>query len=339
MNWIGAFAVCLLSLSAFAKSVAPRSLRVDPPTLSWQILGPTCQAFRETPDSLPCNPAFLSQESSGTLRGGLQISDNVKYWNQAQKLVAGSADREAIQSLFRQSEDSSLSASLETSYARTYWGLAVTPYRLGYFSNIQNPSLPLIETLIFQEQNVRLQLGSFIQGPWSWGLETRVFRRQVISQKFFLTDLFVENGTDRLRPEDQNGVYLEPTLLYEFENSDWNPLATIAVTQWGYVDRKIDDFPMSPAFTLAGSVQPEVTYGHIQLGLAFHYHSELEKTLDILQGSLAYRLGFAQYLIGLSTNRQALGYNLSFHGFQAALEYAHEVNLNRLVAIQLGFEF
>lgn len=345
MRKICGFLLLIFNLCVCVKSfaqtggVSPRSLRLDPPSMSWQILGPSCQAYSDTVDGLPCHPAFLARELPGQVRGALRLSDNIKYWDEVQKLIQGTADRNTVQSLFHQAEDSSFATSMELDYFRKNWGVGVTPYRLGFFSRIQNPALPLIQTVAFQEQNIRSQIGSYLQGPWSWGLETRAFRRQIINQEFFLTDVLVEGGPARFQPQTQTGLYLEPGLLYEFENTKWNPKLTLMVTQFGFVDQKVDDFTASPELTFAGSVQPGINLGKLQMAMAVHYYSQIESAADLFQGSVMYQLGFAQYLLGISNLRQAFGYNLSYHGFQAGLEYANERNLNRVVTIQAGCEF
>lgn len=349
MNFVGFFCIiwCGLFLgNAYAETtfLAPASLRSVPDTLSWQVLGSTCTAFQKTPDSLPCHPAFTASDRAGKkIRGHLRFSDHFQNWGETQRIIRGDADRSDLEKVFQEKESSSLQASFEFSYLQENLGLSVQPGRWVYISQIENPSLPLVHLLAYQEQNFRMQLGSFIEGPWSWGVEVRPFRRQVVSQDFFVTDVLVENGSDILKPQTQNGVAIEPGMIYEVQDSSLNPKFSFLLQQWGYLDRKIEGLPLSPKGIFAGSMNPSQIWGDLQLGASLTASSETKSSWDLLQTSVSWTLDYGravgQYMLGLSKERQVFASAFLFQGLQTALQYSQEKNLNRVVTFQLGFDF
>lgn len=296
------------------------TLALSDPTA--RALGGVCFSTDVGAEALPCNPAFISRESEPDFRAQFFFGNNVSYLEEVPRILEGSGSREDVRRLFSQTRSSELEAQLEAGYRRPTFGVALMPVRWLYSSRIRNPSLPVMSILAAEERGVRAQFGSYVKNDWSWGVQLRGVSRRYVVKTFTLTDVLAEDGKSLFSAEHQQALYIEPGLLKEWPEEPWRPQLTIAMSQWGFVDRKVEEFPASPEFHLGGAVRPEVALGELELGLDSRWRSGLVGWSDPFRLGGAYRLGVTRWAASAGRSDHALGFQIRYGRLQAGLTYS-----------------
>lgn len=343
--------LAMATISSFMASIAdaaqaPRDLTLGPSGATARTLGGVCYSMDPGHQALPCNPAFIAREGGDEFKAEFFLGNNIAYLNDVTDLLAGQGDEGSVRRLFAQSRGSELEAQFEADYRRPTWGFGLTPYRVVYYSFVRNHSLPVVTVLAAQEQTLRGQLGGYIGDDWSWGVQLRGVNRRLISQTFALTDVLVENGMDTLTPERQNAFYVEPGLLKEWTDEPWKPQFTMAITQLGYVDHKIEDFPASPELHVGGAVQAPIEIGRWALGADVALGSKTKTWSDPLRLGTSYEVGMTRLEASLGRSDQSFGFLLRYGWGTGGITYNSRYVENwlgddewvRTVAFQFGVQ-
>jgi hypothetical protein len=308
-------------------------------------LGRACVAFDSADMALPCNPAFIANETVRSYRGFFYAGNNVNYLDEASKLLSGDADEQTLQQLFNQTRSSSLEANFEGAYRQETFGLAITPYRFTYSAFIRNSSLPVVTVFAVKEQTLRAQWGGFLDEEVSWGVQTRFVNRDFVGTTFSITDVLVEGGSKLLDAKKQNVLYVEPAISKEWLSYKWKPRFSLGVSQLGLYSKQYDEYPTSPEFYFATSIRPQTVYGVWQIGLSANLHSQIRGIADAVRFASAYEFGIANFMASFGQSDYALGFLAHSGSLQVGLNYDTKKIENwigqtewvRTIAVQAGF--
>jgi hypothetical protein len=331
-------------LSANALEI-PRSIALGNSDFTSRSLSSACYGMDVLLSGLPCNPAFAAKERKSHFQTEFFFGNNISYVREVSKLVDGSGDQETVERLFHQKSSSEMEASIEASYVNENWGLSYSPYRLFYYALIRNSALPTVTLFAGQEQSLAAQIASFEEGNFYWGLQLRGVDRKFILSEFTLTDALASGGSHYFDTRSQRAAYLEPGILYSFEDKDWKPQFGLTVKNVGAVDHKYEELPTNPDWHLAGSIKPPVGYGELEFGLDLLFNSYTTNAGDIPRLGTSYKLGALQALGSYGDKEYSLGFLLHYDGWNGGLTYWRrkfenllgEKDQTQTVYLELGF--
>lgn len=318
--------VATVTITSFVAVVAeaaqaPRDLTLGPSGSTARTLGGVCYAMDPGQQALPCNPAFIARDGDDDFKAEFFVGNNIAYLGDVSDLLAGEGDAGSVRRLFSQTRASEMETQFEADYRRPTWGFGFTPYRIVYYSFVRNHALPVVTVLAAQEQAVRGQFGAYMGDDWSWGVQLRAVNRRLISRTFTLTDVLVEDGSRLLEPDRQNAFYFEPGLLKEWTGERWRPQFTVAITQLGAVDRKIEDFPASPELHLGGAVHAPIELGRWELGADVALSSATKQWGDPLRLGTSYEIGMTRLDASVSRSDQTFGFLLRYGWATGGITY------------------
>lgn len=328
------FAVWVLFFAPFfalaQNPVAGRdfTLALSDPTA--RALGGVCFATDVGAEALPCNPAFIARDSDPDFRAQLFFGNNISYLEQIPSILSGDGTPEDVRKLFSQTRSSEMEAQIEAGYRRPTFGIAIMPVRWLYSSRIRNSSLPVLSVLAAEERAIRTQFGSYAGDDWSWGVQLRGVSRRFVVETFTLTDALAEGGRGLFAAETQQALYVEPGLLKEWPDEPWRPQLSMSITQWGVVDRKVEEFPASPEFHVGGSVRPDITLGEFELGVDSRWRSGMTEWSDPFRIGAAYKIGVTNWAASAGRSDHALGFQIRYGRLRAGLTYSSHWIENQL---------
>lgn len=299
----------------------PRSLALGSSDFTSRSLSTACFGMEALIEGLPCNPAFTAKERRSRFQTQFFFGNNVSYVSEVSRLLDGSGNVETVERLFDQKSSNEMEANIQASFIRETWGLRYSPYRLFYYSLIRNSSLPVITLYAGQEQSLAGQIASFAENNFYWGLQLRAVDRKFIFSEFTLTDAIADGGSEYFRTHHQRALYIEPGILYAFEEKEWKPQIGLTMKNAGMVDTKYNNFPTSPDWHLAGSVKPPVSWGELELGLDLFFNSYVEESREIPRLGVSYLLGAMQAVGSYADREYSLGFLLHYENWNGGLTY------------------
>ncbi|MBK9321882.1 MAG: hypothetical protein IPM97_02800 [Bdellovibrionaceae bacterium] len=314
------FAGFLFCASAFSIEI-PRAIALGSSDFTSKTLGSACYGMDVLAGSLPCNPAFVAKERRSIFQTQFFFGNNISYLSDIARLVDGDADAAMAERLFNQRSSSEMEASIQASFLSENWGLSFVPYRLFYYALIRNSALPTITLFAGQERSATGQIASYAEGNFYWGLQLRGVERKFVLSEFTLTDALAEGGTRHFDSKTQRAIYLEPGLLYSFEDFDWRPQTGLTIKNAGAVDRKYDGLPNSPEWHWASSIRPPLGYGELEFGVDFLFSSNAPELKDIAKFGASYRIGAVQTLASIGDSEYSLGFILQYYRWNGGLSY------------------
>jgi len=325
----GPFCVALMigtllwGLSAQAAEV-PRAFLAGNRSFLSQGLGESCYAFDLPGDTLPCNAAYISMKHEREFRANIFFGNNVEYLQEASDLVHGSASADEIQKIAGRENVSMLDANIEAGFRMPTFGIAVSPFQLTYFAHIRNPSLPEVQIYAAQEQSARLQVGSYLGDDVFWGVQLRALQRKYLSSEFFLTDALAEGGNQYFATQEQQQLFLEPSLMWAPEKGDWHPEVSASLVGQGWENRHDPTLPMVPRYHLSGSVHTPVALGVWGIGLDTYWDSEVESASQSLTLGSYFQFGMLTVFGSVGERLQSVGFNVESGRLNLGLVFANE---------------
>ncbi|WP_413288506.1 hypothetical protein [Bdellovibrio sp. HCB337] len=341
--WVGLF-LLLVTLQASALEV-PRAISMGGSNFTSRSLSHVCFGMDALIEGLPCNPAFTAKDRRSQFQTQFFFGNNVSYVRDVSQLLDGTGDEGTVERLFNQKASAEMEANIQASFIRETWGLGYSPYRLFYYSLIRNSALPVITLYAGQEQSLSGQIASFVKDNFYWGLQLRAVDRKFILSEFTLTDALASGGNDNFDSKTQRALYIEPGVLYSFEEKPWKPQVGLTIKNAGLVDKKYDELSTSPDWHLAGSVRPPVGMGELELGVDFLFNSYIEEAKEMPRIGASYKLGAMQALASYGAYEYSAGFLLHYDGWNGGLTYwrkkfenlVGEQDQLQTVYLELGF--
>lgn len=320
MRILAGLFLLLMSLQAMALEI-PRAIALGSSTFTSRSLSTACYGMDALIEGLPCNPAFTAKERRTQFQTQFFFGNNVSYVRDVTQLLDGTGDEDTVERLFSQKASAEMEANIQASFLRETWGLGYSPYRLFYYSLIRNSALPMITLYAGQEQTLTGQIASYAQDNFYWGLQLRAVDRKFILSEFTLTDALASGGNDNFDTKNQRALYIEPGVLYSFEDKFWQPQFGLTLKNAGLVDTKYDGLSTNSDWHLAGSVRPPVGLGELELGLDLLFNSYIEEAKEVPRVGASYKLGAMQAVASYGTYEYSVGFLLHYDGWNGGLTY------------------
>lgn len=313
----------------------PAALRDGSTRFLSRSLGSACYTLDSVQRGLPCNPASIAKERKARFDADFFIGTQAEYLKEAENLLSGNDDEAAVAKFFSRRESIDAEVSIEASFQSSKWGVSIEPYRLVAVTRFENPALPMVDMIIAEEQSVKGQIASYVHENFYAGLQARYTHVKFIGQYFAISEAVAGDHKDIFEAETQDLIYLEPGLLYAWEDLAWQPQISAMLAHWGVSSRKTEQYPIQPEGLLGVSIKPVVPLGLLELGFQLEVHSQTKNARDAFRGALAYKLGILQAVLSVSDYDKAAGFLVSYKSFSTGLSYWDE-NENRGVFIQFG---
>lgn len=313
----------------------PAALRDGSTRFLSRSLGSACYTLDSVQRGLPCNPASIAKERKPRFDTDLFLGTQAEYLKEAEDLLNGNDNEQAVTKFFARRESIDAEISLEASFQASTWGVSIEPYRLVAVSRFENPSLPMVDLIVAEEQSVKGQIASYVQDNFYAGLQARYTHVRFIGQYFAVSEAFAGDNKDLFDSETQDLIYLEPGILYAWENLAWQPQVSAVLAHWGVSSRKTEQYPIQPEGLLGASVKPLVPLGLLEVGLQVEVNSQTKNFRDAYRGALTYKLGILQAVLSVSEYDHAAGFLVSYKSFSTGLSYWDEKEA-RGVFIQFG---
>lgn len=333
--FLRSFSVFLFFCSVASADVLPSALRDGSTRFLSRSLGSACYTIDSVQRGLPCNPASIAKDRKPRFDADFFVGTNVEYLKEAEDLLRGTDDQNTVAKFFSRRESIDAELSVEASFLAPKWGLSIEPYRLVAVTRFENPALPMVDMIVAEEQSIKGQIASYAHENFYAGLQARYTHVRFIGQYFALSEAVAGDNKDLLAAQTQDILYLEPGVMYAWEDTVWQPQISAMLAHWGISDHKTEQYPIQPEGLLGFSLKPVVPLGLLELGLQFQINSQTENARDAFRGALAYHLGILQVVLSLSEYDHSAGFLISYKNFTTGLSYWDEKD-NRGVFIQFG---
>ncbi|WP_413586796.1 hypothetical protein [Bdellovibrio sp. HCB274] len=315
-------AFLLLAASSIAQAGAlPGYLRDGGSRFLYRSFGSTCYSMDSIERGLPCNPAFIAKNDKQRFQSDLFLGTNMDYLSDVEDMVNGQATPEQVNRIFSRRDASQAEASLEASFQARTWGLSVEPYRMVFYTDIHNPALPAINFIAAEEQNIRLQLSSYVRENFYAGVQLRYSHVKFVGNYIMLTEAFAADAEEIFRSRAQNLVFIEPGVVYAWDEESWQPQVSAMLSQWGFADEKSDQYPVKPQGMLGASVKPPVGLGVLEVGTQFAIHSDTEHWQEAFRAAMAYKIGILQLALSGGQRDHSAGFMLVYQNITSGLSY------------------
>ncbi len=255
-------------------------------TLHEMVLGSTCLSLPGSPLELSCNPAFLATEEKRQVRANLALNDRVVEVNKYRLLLEEEDTFGLVNGLLKEKEPLIANAAISLWYQRDWWAIGVVPMRAGYASFFRNSAYPEIAGHVFAEREIFAKAGlSLASDPRvRLGLQARYNERDFFRKQFALLDAVTDNNLIRI--EKQKALYLEPGLVYAFDDQARNTLSAtvtnVAVYQSG------SHQPVRPLFDLGFATAPNFADGKLKTSTHFTNNPEVNDPFQLFRAGVVY---------------------------------------------------
>lgn len=270
-------------------------------------LGDACYSIGTWEYYLPCNPAFIAFDRPNRFFINFFGTSDLSHYNDVQSILGGSGSRSTVDRVFSKGAAYESQANLELGYYSSNFGVSLSPSRYYIYDSVVNPPLPRISLLAMRETNLRMQFGSFLSTDWAFGIQGRLVKREFIYAEAYLTDFLVESGPQLLATKSQYGIYAEPGFVYAPEGMEWNPMATFALSNLGFVDRVSEAFSTKPSLHIGGSVNKRYDFGDTHVGMDSYISENMAGFLSSLRLGILYNVGIISTSYSIARDDYILG--------------------------------
>lgn len=308
-----------------AEVEVPRYLTYGRSDFLFKALRESCYSlnFSKTSMGRPCNPAFLGLEPEDRHHIQVFFGNNVKYFDEAYRVLNYTASESTVRDLFDQSRDNQFEADLEYYFGRDNWIISFSPGRLSYYSLIRNRVLPLITLYTSLEPTLRGQIGWEINDDLYFGLQARAIARNFIASEFYITDA-VTDPEAVLDVRHQNVLYLEPGLIWKATQMAMEPEFSLMVTRLGAADKEYDELPIEPEVELGVNLRPSTPIGNLRVGPHLSFNEENDDWTDPLRLGAVFELEKMSYLGSVKDNEFDIGAFYQGDKFNGGIIFDHK---------------
>jgi hypothetical protein len=283
-----------------------------------------CYAYDDGSPGLPCNPAFLGLRRPDHFWIYAYGNNNLEYFQNVSDIVDGPIKSEELLPIIDHNSDEHFQLGGSVGYVADNWGFSFTPEKLLLFTHIRNPALPRITLLVSREQEAQIQLGSFWDQEWAWGLELRGSHRRFSYSDAYLSDHFTDDADNLYTTLSHYSYYLEPSLIFAPETTSWNPIASFMVKNVGHTDKTIQPYNLDPIFHLGLAISENFDYGHLQLGLTSQWIKRDFEDKIYSGFGFTYELSEVAVFSTITELEQQFGLGFNGRYFTTAISYADQ---------------
>ncbi|WP_413580767.1 hypothetical protein [Bdellovibrio sp. HCB288] len=315
------FAFLLLSSSITQAGSLPGYLRDGSSRFLYRSFGSACYSMDSVEQGLPCNPAFVAKNEKRRFGSDLFLGTNMDYLSDVDDLVNGRATPEQVGRIFSRRDASQAEGSLQASFQTNTWGVSIEPYRVVFYTDIHNSALPAINFVAAEEQNIKLQLSSYVRENFYAGVQLRYSHVRFVGDYIMLTEAFAGDSAEIFRARSQNLFFVEPGVVYAWDDESWQPQISAMLSQWGFSDEKSDQYPVKPQGLVGASIKPPVGLGVFEVGTQFALNSDTEHWQEAFRAAMAYQIGILQLAVSGGQRDHSAGFNLVYQNITSGLSY------------------
>ncbi len=327
---------------AFSRNA--RTFETQNSSLIQKGLALSCLTMLESPDSLPCNPAFTPLEKKGGLQIEVQLSNGYNNLEKVRTLLSGSPNADFLNSLFANSNVLQIEAAGTLEFKSKYFNGSYTPMSVKGFAAIRNEADPDVDIYAVQAQGFEFQSGYQAAPHVYTGVQVRFENRKYIRKRFKLAELGTADGQKLLQPQTQNATYIEPSVSYIMPGR-WHPRATFMMANLGFVTPQTSDLPTPVEPQVGIGISPPLRWGMLELSLEYRSMNYEEKALEKFRAGLLYKFGSMFLTGGIDANGLSGGVFYTIDSLNAGILYSTTRFVNedngfytQTVYVQLGYQ-
>lgn len=313
------FLLSMLSTFCVHAEIASRAQRSGRSNFMSQALGEGCMSFDFASGTLPCNPGFIAMKRDSHLKANIFFGNNFQASKEISAIIDGSADQTTIHNLFVSEKHSEIEAIFELGYLTETWGISISPLRAQSTLHSRNPALPEISLFATQEESIQFQIGSYLGHDFFFGTQVRSIHRKLVARQFFLIEAATEDGLNLVKPLDQQILFIEPSLVFAPENTEWNPQVYLSIRDFNIRDHSQELANIGPATHVGISGQSDFGYGRLGLGLDLNWNSDYEQITQSATVSSFFQFGILRLLGHFSEDSQGTGFQVLSDWMQIGL--------------------
>ncbi len=314
----------LFSQGSYAYNSAPLDNFLNHSVVEAKRNHQLCFAYEDQSPGLPCNPAFLGIKRDDKIWLYGFGNNNLDYFQDVADIINGPIKTEELLPIVDHNSNEHFQLGATVGFMMDNWGFSLTPSKLMLFTHIRNPALPRITVLAAREEEAQVQVGSFLDHEWSWGLQARVVHRRFSYSDAYFSDHFTDDMDRLYEIHNQYSFYLEPSLLFAPEDIDWNPIFTAMVTNLGKPDEEFAPYQFDPSLRLGMSMASDFEYGNLKLGATGQWLTQNDQNKLYSGLGLSYTLKHFELFTTVSELEQQLGLAFNSSIFTTALSYSEQ---------------
>ncbi|WP_413294793.1 hypothetical protein ACLSU7_06740 [Bdellovibrio sp. HCB185ZH] len=314
----------LLTLTSTSIALAgplPAYLRDGGTRFLFRTFGTTCYSMDSIERGLPCNPAFIAKNDKKRFDSDLFLGTNMDYLSDVDDMVNGHATPEQVNRIFSRREASQAEASLEAAFQARTWGLSVEPYRLVFYTDIHNSSLPAVNFIGAEEKSLKLQFSSYVSHNFYAGIQLRYTHVKFVGNYIMLTEALADDSEEIFRARTQDLFYIEPGFVYSWDDEVWKPQVSAMFSQWGFANEKSEQYPVKPQGMLGASIKPPVGLGVFEVGTQVAVGADTQHWQEAVRAAMAYKIGILQLALSGGQRDHSAGFLLGYKNITSGLSY------------------
>jgi hypothetical protein len=314
-----------LSSSAFL--AMPSRFGTEDLSLSSRGLGETCYSRDIMPDGSVCNPAFSDSVHEGFLMGRLYLGNGYTALSSANSLLFQPVSSDFLKGLF-QNNTTTLEGEASLVFATKYFSASFTPYRVQYFSEVQNPNYPVIAVQAAVERELEFQGGTALGGispvlkDFSVGAKLRLINRTFVSGEFSLAQVGADDPQSLLPVQKQLAAYLDPTIGWRPTVGRWKLWTSLGLVNLGTSNNPTPLYQAPVDIAGGVGVEPPLKYGRLRLGLDMvNLINNGGDAASMFKLGGSYKLGIMEAMGGWNENAITGGFLFGFQVVQVGVVY------------------
>lgn len=315
------------AVTEYAFSDIPSRFHSNQLTAGSRGLGELCYSRLQMPDGTVCSPSLLNYTEENSLLLQFYLGNGYGALSTADNFVNKTLTKDFLEQLFRSNNSTSVDANAGLAFTAKYFSAYFQPYRVQYASEVHNPNFPVIAVHAAKERSLGVKGGV----PLSWldphlekfsvGLGIDVFERKFLHGSFSLFQALTEDANQFLPIKEQSGVHIVPALSYKEDDSLWNLLGTVSVSNLGPTWGEDAAYPNKQDVNLGVGISPNVGFGKWSLGVDLVNLITGIGFIDRFRVGTSYQLGAMEVMTGWNRDYVAVGLQYRISIVQAGIVY------------------
>lgn len=337
-----------LQLSAQTNSLAfsrnARTFETVQSNLLTKALAHSCLTVYSIADGLLCNPAFVPLTQSTSFAFDGTLSNGVSSLNRVRSLLRQELSSEVIDALFTRGNFLQLETSASLTFKSKYLAGQYTPYSIKAFSLVRNEANPNVDLYAVEESRYTFQSGLQFDKYIYFGGQVRALNRKHVKKRFQLLSLATDAGKDSLKPIEEQKVFFEPSVTFQFAGN-YKPRVTLMAANLGSEGSKDAVIREKPELQVGLGLTPPFEYGDLTLSVDYKSLSYEEENLEKLHLGGLYQYGSMNLGLGWDVFGYSAGILYSLQKFSSGILYTstqlgsgEENAFTQTVYVQLGWQ-
>jgi hypothetical protein len=258
----------------------------------------------------------------------LYLGNGYTALSTANQLIFQPVSRDFLQNLFQHQNVTTLEGNASLVFATRYFSASFSPYRVQYFSEVQNPNFPVIAIQASIERSLEFQGGVSLGElsprlrELSVGARLRLLDRNYVSGSFSLAQSLTDSPQSLLPVRQQFAAYLDPTIAWRPAIGKWRLWSSLGLINLGGASTGDPLYKTSVDIAGGVGVEPPLKYGRLRLGVDFiNVFNNGGDAASIFRLGGSYQLGILEAMAGYNENSVVSGLLFAFQVVQAGVLY------------------